>query len=93
MSQPDICLFQFFLENLLVYHFYKNWQLKNVNEHSYLDFDKIIEVFFFFGLMFFSPLNHRKTIDASGTLLENVGPKYSGFSISYINKNFSTGKG
>jgi hypothetical protein len=61
------------LENLLVYHFYKNWQLKNVLEHSCLDFDLFIDVFFLFGLLFVSPLNHRKTIDAPSTLLENAG--------------------
>ena len=73
MRQPDIHLLQFFLENLLVYHFYENWQLKNALEHSCLDFDLFIDVFFLFGLLFVSPLNHRKTIDDSGTLLKNVG--------------------
>ena len=74
MRRSDIRFPQFFFENLLVYHFYENWQLKNVFEHSCLDFDLFIDVFFPIGLLFVSPLSHRKTIDAFITLLENVGP-------------------
>ena len=74
MRQPDIHLPKIFLKNLLVYHFCKNWQLKNVLEHSCLDFDLFIDVFFPIGLLFVSPLSHRKTIDVFITLLENVGP-------------------